>query len=252
MAGVDKSRERFNKLQGRGEQENREGEAYTKLFEHRDFWPLAQKMVADAIRSVKEVAADQALLSAGGEGLKKLKAKPRDQRKIVIVESLTASYHDDLAGAALLGDARPLAAPRAMIPTRRERKGAKRRQPAPPRGRRGFRMELLARTPMPRGAALTGLITPLKNNIAAAGGGSLPFEVIGEVKYTFPKIESTDRPGHAGGSGAAAGAKGEPAGPKNPDPAFPGEDMSNDTRFLIVWKLAVRSPDSKTAPNTGR
>ena len=146
------------------------------------------------------------------------KKTPRTERLVITVEKLTSSYYADLSAArssALVGLG---GTPRAT--------GA-----AGP----GFQIEMTARTPVPQDRANT-MVADLRRYSKAL------CLWLGSVSVEAHKVDWLPTPGAGGGaykSSSSTGGTPEAGAPRIPDPLFPDEDMSRDTRFKVTWWVGV-------------
>ncbi len=182
---------------------------YMKMFGYRSFWPSVQDMISRSIADDR-VARDQKYFSGDESVSKELRNKPRSSRRIIIIEKWESEYSEDLAAKnCTTGDSD--------------------KQSIHPR--RGFEIVLTARTPLPRNDAFKYLINPLINTSVGVSENIKAFEILGYPTSRIVKTKPEERRREAGR---------EEKGPRMPDPYFPDEDMSDDTRFEITWKLVIK------------
>jgi hypothetical protein len=152
------------------------------------------------------------------------KATERKARKTIVLESLTPTYVRNLALARA-----PAGGPVAKA--------------APPTGRSspGFKVELVARTPLPRIEANKMVADLRAYSVALARWlGSLSVEEH-EVAWLPMTAEAV---------GFKRPITGGPVAARIPDPLMPddpNEDMAQDTRFKITWWVAVEGDGIVTA-----
>jgi len=267
----------WNRWKDQGRQEVRQIEDYKKLFAYRDFWPSVQEMVS---RSILAVAPDQELITLYARGrddaarqkvLDKLRDKPRQGRRLVFVQKLTSTLLEDLDDSTcrdvckklnitVPGQAdRPKTGGEALRgkPGKLSKGGAK--QPKRPTYRkkkqRGLGLVIVARTPLPKNVAETLLTNLVQSSRRLHKELDITdFEIVDSEYFFLPTKKTAGLPVGRAIIGIPVrgvvrtpverkGAKDEQAGPAMPDPMFPDEDMSGDTRFVVVWKLAVDGAD---------
>ena len=249
-------RARFAAVKGRAEQEATKIQPYNDICAFRPFWPSLLGALDSAIA---KVATDQALLNP--KGLPTLRKKVRTSRRIINVKEVQAQSETDLQSASM--EMRTGMASRTTSGARPPRigmggadafgdvggrPGATPTQPetvtqeAP---KRGYILFLEGSTPLPR-RHVTDFLYQIVNTFtdeAAAlarleeGGdgpqrrritftvfdGTVDFLDVSDTKATTEDIYDTRR------SQKAA---------LDVDP-LTGEDMSEDTRFMLKWKVAI-------------
>jgi len=246
----------LRRLQGQGSAERKLIESDISLYGYRNYWPSALAMLS---QSVAAVATDQPLLDAyskaatkeqRGAALAKIKAKARDQRRMIFIEEITVEYLRDVAAASLgMETGTPIESPTGGRKSRTERP-----TPRPTRQvQRGFKIIVTGRTPMGLKDTMAKLITPLfrrSREVAEAIGvlgiaKSAPVKNLATVGETG-KTRTKTRLGPRGGvgfdprMGTGPRTKTETdKGPAMPDPLLPDEDMTNDTRFVIGWVVTI-------------
>jgi len=257
---LSRLRNEYRGLVNQGRQEQIQVAQYRKLFDYREFWPSVQVMLS---QSIQAVARDQVLLSADEESLKKLKDKPRQTRRVIVVEDLQAEYYPDVSNVSLQkgGDLSRGAA-------RGDRGALVFRQ-----SRRGFKITLTGRTPLPKAAANNLLLAPLLRQSESIARRLKGVDVVDFAVIEFLPMSGSARkvsrsrtpvrsaagygdPYHGSDpsgmgmpvSRARETERPEETGPRMPDPLLPDEDMSNDTRFVIGWVLAI-TDSGDTAPS---
>ncbi|MBS3820463.1 MAG: type IV pilus assembly protein PilM [Planctomycetes bacterium] len=222
-----------------------------------------QQLRAAGVDQREQVAqrlqSDQAVLSAIGmlpytdaaEGqttlrerlIQRLASRPRQQRRILLVESQPCQYSTSLT---------PSNQPEAeeAMPEMGRRSGGRRGRNTQAtqdgKAKRGFEMSLICRTPLALARA-SELQTALKNRLQAQLDADANFEVV-EIVITPLEAEATTAtgterrsPGRGGiGRGISGGTTttdGEE--PVGDDPLFPTEMTAQDARFSIDMKIAV-------------
>jgi len=254
---MSERKKRYDVLKEQGDEEKRQVDSLLKLFDRRDFWPSALAMVSGSIRGVTGgKSGDQDAFAALGGNLElqtRLKAnkeagrslseqekkalqdaakaiadfkgKPRNTRRYLVVEKLTARYlpqvEDMVAEDILKGPS-----------------GGRGIKKPPPGAKQtpGFVILLQGRTPLPRAKANTLLTDLMKESRRLVRSDEFKAIRINDGGIAN-KVESMDVSAAVVPGEAAAGAK-------IPDPLFPNdpkEDMANDTRFTVCWILAIET-----------
>jgi|GEM_PF-1335418 len=142
------------------------------------------------------------------------KAKPRKERKVIIVEAMDAAYFADIGGAAIAAGCVSTEAVKAAT------------------GKRGFKVTLGARTPREQANANT-MVAELRQYSKEYSRWFSAIRVSGERVELLPNAPAIGVT-RVGGVGPAG-----PAGLIRPDPLMPDEDSANDTQFKIVWFVEV-------------
>jgi len=227
----------------------------TRLFAYRDFWPSVLSLLSESIRTV---AVDQDLLGKNPAALKKIE---RRRRRLIIVEKWECQYEEDISD---------LSAGDLLKSSGASRSYAK--QPvAKKTGRRGFAIIITARTPLSRNQA-NELITLLLQNSVKLAAGSDYNKVLAiedrDREFLAGPTESAaarDRGEYDAGYGTimppprpSLGPERTPTGPERPmappampDPLFPDEDMSRDTRFKVCWLISISDKSDFTQSPAG-
>ena len=192
-------------------------------------------------------------------------ASKRQSRKVIIIESWSSQYVADLKLASLSepGSARERDRSVGELPPGGPAYGAQPKDKAKTRAEtpRGFIVRLSARTHMGQDGAIPQILTPLQRTLVG-----LSQEIEGLAILEYPEVRllpslgtpggaaprggaprpprrvremPTDLGGEGPGAPAVAGRPGGEEGPQFPDPLLPTEDMAEDTRFMISFKLAV-------------
>ena len=268
VSSLGRLQSEYSQLQGQGPQEEQQVNKYKQLFGYRSFWPAMLEMIS---ATVDATATDQRMLSMYVEAsndqqrqqaLDQMRAKPREQRQMVFIDSIEPTYYADIGKVDLAALVR--GAPGAVAagaPAARAGPAAA----APVETRRGYVIKVAGRTPLPvapavrlleqmRGKSqeaakgLAGLATvvqvestPLQSRAGAQGAapGGLPGG--GGMPAWARMAESPDEEdsGTGGRSPYGGAAANTPQGPANPDPLLRDEDKSKDTSFVIAWLVAV-------------
>ena len=259
---MEKDRKEHQGVRGKGEQEVKQIDAYVDLFAYRNFWPSVQMVISE---SIKAVATDQdayaglgrefekkqqleAVIAVGspkdeitaGNALLKIQAKidrfvkkPRNRRKIIIVEKLeVVKYYDNIGKQ----DASTILSPG----------GSRGSEDAPGREtKRGFAILLEARTPLSRDET-NSMLTKLRQQVLLQADKFPSIRIVGQANDFAPPPTPTA----ASGTGGAAVAT-DPTGLT--DPLLPKETIVNDTRLRVGWLVAIESdglPDTKPPKDT--
>ncbi|MDY6914647.1 MAG: type IV pilus assembly protein PilM [Planctomycetota bacterium] len=269
QSGLQELREQHDRYVREGGDEEKQIEWYARLHAYRTFWPEVLCLIG---RSVQAVAADQwivdAYTAAGDETeraevLRKIKAIPRRNRKILIVDSIQVTYLPDVSQERFseTGTGRTTAGPPGAGTTghRPDKKGKKKPMPG---ARRGFKVLLTGRTPLPQAEANNMLSTLRRQseNIARAlqSVGVVDHDVMeflpmgsrgasaprGSRSAGLPEPLPMAAGAHASPAAGAAADSGETT-LAMPDPFLPDEDMSDDTCFKIGWILVIESDGVK-------
>ena len=102
---------------------------------------------------------------------------------------------------------------------------------------------------MAQANALNALISPLRARSLISAGKLKTFEIVGAPEWGLI-VRDTGAGGRTPrrtlvptrrDSGRDDRLDPEEFGPENPDPLFPDEDLSGDTRFWIEWRLAIEN-----------
>ena len=268
---MNERKKRYDVLKEQGDEEKRQVDSLLKLFDRRDFWPSALTMVSESIRGVtggkngdqdafaalggnlelqtqlkaNEEAGrplseqDKKALQDAAKAIANFKGKPRNTRRYLVVEKLTARYLPQVEGM-MAEDV--LKGPSGGRSVRKPAPGAKQTP--------GFVILLQGRTPLPRAKANTLLTNLMKESRRLVRSDEFKAIRIDDGGIAN-KVESMDvsaaaTPGTVAPGEAAGGAK-------IPDPLFPNdpkEDMTNDTRFTVCWILAIetRRPGAPAPP----
>ncbi len=217
---LDKLVRDYNGVKNQGKQEEQQLRESAKLFGYRDFWPSVQTLVS---KSIQEVATDQGSLSGGAEALEQLKSKPRQMRQLIFVTKLTSVYLEDITAETGTTSA-----------------GRPGRQSA----KRGYRINIEGRTPLPKAQANAMLSTLSRKSRGIAE----QLKSLSIVKADLPKFKEITPSVRASIAGGAEVV--------DPDPIFPGESMASDTHFEIGWVIQIEGdgielPDTE-ATSSGR
>ncbi len=249
----------LSQIQTRGGKGFDEAEDSFQVYAHRMFWPMVQEAVT---KSIATVARDQNL------PYDQLKEIPRPQRRVLNVVSMSSEYVSDFSADDGTKSNRNTQDAEEEYGEGRYRSGTgyggrgrdddQQEEEMGKKGR-GFRMELIVRTPMPVNDALPRMIRPLLEALANSDERHDEFELV-----EYPTQEITDAEGAAllGGGGERtdrnrvrfrdeeeytgeregirpAQPDGEVAGPAKPGPFFPEEDASKDAIFKITLLVKV-------------
>jgi type IV pilus assembly protein PilM len=193
---LNRLRSQYVRLQRETGDPNELAGAYLEMYEGREFWPAVQEMVAETI---SRVASDQKLLEGGPEQREQLQAIPRTQRQVVYIESLRGEYKQF-----------------EVEPARQPGRSG--------RSEGGLEVTLVARTPLPRRAAATQIITPLQKESARRIETLDVFRLLGEL----PKVDFLAERDRARDADAPV------------EPEF--------TRFQITWRLLPGGEDTQGQP----
>jgi len=262
-------RTQYQSHKNEGKPELEKIKSYFELFAYRDYWPSVQALISQA---VLRAAGDQRLIldyvKAGGTSeqarkrqeqlLQELKAKPRDTRRLIFIESMDYEYLPDVTQAGVAaGRSAATAAPQQV-------------QQGPSRG---YRITLTGRTPLSQGQAnrmLESLLDTVQKISSSQGFASLTVrhsDIVSLQPYgaapssARPTRTTGFRERREGWRGAADERRGmegwgaerrrevpmprqSPLTPtqtqvENPDPLLPDESMSNDTKFTIELVVSV-------------
>jgi type IV pilus assembly protein PilM len=224
-------------LQGQGQEEYNRSQQYIQRLGYRTHVPRVHAVIVEA---VSKAASDQHLVSklanadtqeAREQVRAEIRNKPRDQRRMIFIESLTMDYVPDIEG-------------------RRERddSGTGSQQQL----RRGYRLKIVGRTPL-----APGLLEQTLANLVDQARALMPRDLMQLPSWTLDSRQRVGTAAARGSSGVGVpslrgftpdpgyGAEVEPerpagtAGPENPDPLLPDEDMSQDLRFEISLLLTI-------------
>jgi type IV pilus assembly protein PilM len=285
------------RLKGEGDKEIEEIHGDMKLYGYRNFWPSVLTMVSGSIQHqavatdnprLADYAEDRATeaqlerkvdlrsgrklsdedrkaleeqLNAVRERIADFRKTPRSARKVSVQEGLESVYHADVLTAAAAVKNREGRATRGTRPPTASPK-PRRGKAAGPRTstKRGFLVELGARTPLPLARAnrlIREMISQSRQLAEQQSAFSIADCWIRDIYAVGTKVGagSADRraaagagrrrvegivgvdAGHYGRAGRAVG--GGRSGPARPDPLLPDEDMSRDQRFVVCWVVVV-------------
>jgi type IV pilus assembly protein PilM len=228
-------KERYRKLAGGGGPEAAKAQKLEDMFKYRDYWPSLLDLVSTGIA---QQATDQPLIdnyaaaSTDEEvqaALARIKATPRDERKMFFIESTKSTYRSDVSEPAGTSGANKPA------------EGAE-------TGKRGFEITIEGRTTLSTDAANSFLAAVRRNwaDLAAR------YPEISVVRHSQTLSDSSGAAATAAnrasyGTDMGAGALAVKA--VEPDPMFPddpSEDMAADTRFTLT--LVVSIDDAPVKP----
>jgi type IV pilus assembly protein PilM len=171
--------------------------------------------------------------------------KPRDERRIAFIEKMEVKYVTDIAEAE-----RELYALAYGTPARSTGKTPTEDETAAP-GKRGFRVILDVRTPLPKEAA-NDIFARLKR-VTEQQADRLPLLTIGRPPSKRLAFFAREKVLAARGSRPAAapryGGEERPAAvpPEMQDPIFPRESMADDRVFTVGWAFTIEEPAPMTA-----
>jgi len=247
----------YNQLVNQGPQEEQQIQEYKRLFAYRDWWPSMLQLISQTIETV---APEQKLLSLYSAAttdqqrqqvMAQIKAKPRQERQMIFVDSIEPFYYDNIEGL----KAESLLKGGVSAPGYSARPGG---QP-----KRGFFIKLTGRTTLGRQDTVRKLMVPMRpvsEQLATKNGGFSVVDyshaevegrgdgyaarsartaaepVTSNPELMMMAIEAASRRSTAGRPGMATT---EPAGPKKPDPLLPDEDTINDTSFVVGWLISI-------------
>jgi len=229
-------RARIQRTRGKGYDEEKEFVERMRLYGYRNYWPSVLWLVHSA---VERVARDQGLLTTYAKAddpntrrraLEQLTAKERAARRLIVMESLEATFHSNVTPPGkkpAFGE---------IAPT------------ANAGGKPGFRIKLSARTPLTRGDAVKFLAGLKRQSKALAD--KLDCLSLQECNWEEAKPGSLsakrlrNRPearlrGVYRDDGRFRDIEPGREGIKDPDPLLPDEDTAGDTRFTFWWTLTV-------------
>jgi type IV pilus assembly protein PilM len=235
----------FKDLKGKDLAEEQKAAQYFRLLADRQTWPVIDQVVSNGfLRAIDP--RQQGLLRA--EKLAELKAIPREQRRVIVMESQKQVWMDDLSkvtaadimshdGGASGG------APMAMfMPGMTGAPGAPAATTAP--AMRGYILYIRGSTPMNRDQAID-LIQQFRDRVWEAAKdypAQISIEQAGISILPAAGVEGRPAGMAAGFPGPEAmGTPGAPGAPdaKNLD-SLTGEPVANDTHFVVGWVVAVK------------
>ncbi|MBN1943699.1 MAG: type IV pilus assembly protein PilM [Phycisphaerae bacterium] len=208
--------------------------------------PARRKELADQAQSDQAKLELIALLSdeQTGEGeqtplrrqlIEKLLQKPRNQRAIIYLETMTSEYMDDLTPPEDSEEKPASKTPPLQMGVRRT---ATTRLRTAPQKLRGFEITINARTPLDRSQA-SFRIGELKSALKQAIDADEDLKTVGLVGHSYPddlekktSSSSTIRPK------TTTGTPGEPD-LRYADSLFEGESTEKDLRFILTIRVAV-------------
>jgi len=219
--------------------------SYFKMYGYHDTWPTILQCMGNAISSeFRDQAAMKQLGTADQPAfeqiVKDLSKAPRNTRELLYVDRFASQFTTDIDSAAFPAATGADGTSAAPAPASPAAAGASAKQ------RPGFVITISGKTPLSNLAANTKLLA-LREKIVAS------FKESGLEVVDVPRILHVT-PGGAVAAAAAAptAAFGTPfagggavAGPANPDPLFPSEDMLQDTSVSFAVKVAVPSDGVK-------
>jgi hypothetical protein len=254
----------YKRLQNQGSTELDQIRAAFNLLAYRDWWPTATDVI---FNSINDFCLDQKFVGLYGQAVDKttrqkalgeLKARPRNTRRMVMLESVTSEYIPDVTNAKLIsgpvtpGAVAPPPPPGAATPAQGQK--------AVP----GFKVILTGYTTLPKERVNSELAMP----ILTRGIDLSQLTKVMAVTQYGPLTDYTTRGAAGKAAGGAAGGASPAGGPESaflgparlpggmantattnpamiPDPLFPDEDMSQDTRFVIGWIFSVQGDGVK-------
>lgn len=182
--------------------------------------------------------------------VERLQSKPREQRNVVLLESMTSTYQEDLtpkseAADTATGGAKPFQ-PKVSAATEK----------LP-----GFEIVVTARTPLRRDQA-PWKVGEIKRALKQVIDEDEDLEVVGTVQDSYPKPQETA----AAGGGASSPASPSTLSPTETvsstippalaDPLFEGESTEKDVSFTLKFRVAVKGkglklPEAAANPPVG-
>ena len=251
-------RAKFIAVKGRAEQEAAKILPYNDMCAYRDFWPTLLGALDNAIA---KVATDQALLNP--KGLAALRKKARTSRRTISVKDVRAQYEADVQSASMnrrmgigsrsTGAARP---PRIGMGGMDVVGGMERRAPAQletavvAKPKRGYILFLEGTTPLPRRDVtdfLYQIVNTFKAEAATLTRPNANEPELEKRRILFSVLEGTVEFLDVGDARISSGPdvydrRRSEKDAFDVDP-LTGEDMTEDTRFMLKWKVAITEPE---------
>ncbi len=260
VADLGDKQSRISRASSQGRDEEAQAQTILKLFEHRDYWPILQSFLLEGLVFH---ATDQGVMNSYATAptkdqrdaiLTEISGTSRSQRYVVVMEEMEATYVNDLS--IVLSD------------TGEEDEGGFDIDDAP----RGFDIRITGRTPL----GVTDADKMLRAAIRTwkRMDASSKYKAIKLHKSEIEQREKVSgatgggrggrimggRGGGMGGRGGGMGGRGampigrgavtvagDSAVASMPDPLFPdnaGEDIANDTRFVIRLVVSIVETDA--------
>ncbi len=213
--------------------------------------PAERESLLAGLRNAQSILAAIGRLDAGklrDSMLKKFTDIERRQRRIIVIEGLTAKFYDNIDTAL-----RPEDSAASAAPAGRDRRRIS-RATTTGRAKPGFLLSMKGWTPLSKNDANTLINNLLKRRIQEISVTLPSLSVVGEFRLELKQV------GEAAGrrTGVVARPAGRPSdmltgpltggprtdgdkteqGPKVPDP-LTGEESVNDTRFTLTWMVRV-------------
>ncbi len=247
---LQRTQQQWQQVRGQEQQYDQDKARYLALLDYRHVWPGIEHLLFQSMQNV--ASSQRKLMLSGGDAREFLRTHPRQDQRLMLVESVKSEYQDDLD--------RKDNAPEASMGGGGFGGGAakpKQEEADNTPKRRGFVVTMTVHTPLSQDQAIRHLLTPLK---AESQRLAQQFEEQGIRLVALPdaRFGESARGSGSGSSSSSSDASfiwwTEPKDPQAARGAIRGDDPSLAaaaeaeeafvpqpplTRFTLTWKIAI-------------